>query len=49
MQCMITSQTIFTEYLPWKLFSKLITEIYVKHANTFQFFRNYLLLYIKVE
>ena len=53
MQCMITTQnktqTIFTEYFLWKLFSKLITEIYLIHANTFQFFRNHLLLYIKVE
>ena len=41
-----------TLYLPGKLFSKLITEIYAIyaiHANTFQFFTNYLLLYIKVQ
>ena len=49
MQCTITTQNIFKDYLLGKLFSKLITEIYAIHANTFQFFRNYLLLYIKVE
>ena len=56
MQCTITTQNrtqnIFKDYLPGKLFSKLITEIYATyaiHANTFQFFTNYLLLYIKVE